>query len=220
MNASFIYDGARRLEKKTINGSLTEFLYDGVNPVQESSGVSILANILPGLGADEFLTHTDAVAGITSSFLADDLGSPLAITDETGAVQTEYTYEAFGRTTILGNSSSSSYQYTGRENDGTGLYYYRARFYHPALQRFIVNPLPSEQRKGNNLFAYVANNPVKHTDPSGLSPRMEGTRQACNYYDEQCRRGGNCGNRDDYACKAGDCCRSFGENTYDRYVNA
>ena len=50
MTASFVYDGLGRREKKTINGSLTEFLYDGLNPVQETSGATILANILPGLG--------------------------------------------------------------------------------------------------------------------------------------------------------------------------
>ena len=30
-----------------------------MNPVQELSGASILANILPGLGIDEFFTRTD-----------------------------------------------------------------------------------------------------------------------------------------------------------------
>ena len=59
------------------------------------------------------------------------------MTDNAGTVQTEYTYEPFGNTTVSGASNSSSYQYTGRENDGTGLYYYRARYYHPGLQRFI-----------------------------------------------------------------------------------
>lgn len=137
VSASFLYDGLGRREKKTINSNLTEFLYDGVNPVQETSGSTILANILPGLGIDEFLTRTDVVAGVTSAFLADALGSPVAVTDNTGAVQTEYTYEPFGKTTIAGASNTNPYQYTGRENDGTGLYYYRARYYHPALQRFI-----------------------------------------------------------------------------------
>jgi len=138
VNASFVYDGAGRREKKTINGNLIEFLYDGLNPVQETSGVTVLANILPGLGIDEFLTRTDVVAGVTSNFLADALGSPVAVTDITGAVQTEYTYESFGRTTATGAANTSSFQYTGRENDGTGLYYSRARYYHPELQRFLA----------------------------------------------------------------------------------
>jgi YD repeat-containing protein len=67
VNASFVYDGLGRREAKTINGSLTEFLYDGLNPVQESSGTTILANILPGLDIDEFFTRTDIGAGVTSN---------------------------------------------------------------------------------------------------------------------------------------------------------
>jgi RHS repeat-associated protein len=137
VSASFVYDGLGRREKKTINGSLTEFLFDGVNPVQETSGAAILANILPGLGIDEFLTRADVGASATSAFLPDALGSSLALTDASGTVQTEYIYEPFGKTSSTGASNISSYQYTGRENDGTGLYYYRARYYHPGLQRFI-----------------------------------------------------------------------------------
>jgi RHS repeat-associated protein len=170
VNASFVYDGTGRREKKTINGSLTEFLYDSVNPVQETSGATILANILPGLGIDEFLTRTDVVAGITSHFLTDTLGSPVAVTDNTGAVQTEFTYESFGKTTITGASNTSPFQYTGRENDGTGLYYYRARFYHPVLQRFVSED-PSNFSGGDfNVYAYVKNNPTTFSDPLGLQP--------------------------------------------------
>ena len=93
VSASFVYDGLGRRESKTINGNLTEFLYDRLNPVQETSGATILANILPGLGIDEFLTRTDVVAGVTSNFLTDALGSPVAVTDNAGVVQTEYTRE-------------------------------------------------------------------------------------------------------------------------------
>src|SRR5438128_12645647 len=79
VNASFVYDGAGRRQKKTINGSLTEFLYDGVNPVQETSGATVLANILTGLDVDEFLSRTDIGTGVTSSFLPDALGSSIAL---------------------------------------------------------------------------------------------------------------------------------------------
>ena len=168
VNASFVYDGVGRREKKTINGNLTEFLYDRRNPVQEISGATLLANILSGLGIDEFFTRTDVVAGVTSNFLADALGSPLAVTDNAGVVQTEYIYEAFGRATATGAFNSSSYQYTGRENDETELYYYRARYYHPALQRFVSED-PIGFRGGDiNLFGYVANQPTMFGDPSGL----------------------------------------------------
>jgi hypothetical protein len=129
ISASFVYDGLGRRGAKTINGNLTDFLYDGLNPVQESSGATILANILPGLDIDEFLARTDVLAGNVTHLLTDSLGSTVALTDSGGAVQTEYTYEPFGATGFGGTSNSNSYQYTGRENDGTGLYYYRARYY-------------------------------------------------------------------------------------------
>ncbi len=157
-------------KKKTINGSLTEFLYDGENPVQETAGAMVLANILPGLDIDEFLTRTDVVAGVTSNFLTGALGSPVAVTDNTGTVQTEYTYEAFGRTTATGASNSSSYQYTGRENDGTGLYDYRARYFDPTLQRFIREDPIGFAGRDYNLFAYVKNNLLTKRDPLGLAP--------------------------------------------------
>jgi RHS repeat-associated protein len=162
-----VYDGLGRREKKTINGSLTEFLYDGVNPVQETSGATVLANMLTGLGIDEFFTRTDVPAAVTSHFLPDALGSAIALADAAGAVQTEYTYEPFGRTTVTGASDTNPFQYTGRENEGTGLYYYRARYHHPQLQRFISED-PIEFAGGDiNLYAYVGNSPIDSIDPSG-----------------------------------------------------
>jgi hypothetical protein len=72
------------------------------------------------LGIDEVLTRTDAAGA--RSFLADELGSTLALTDSTGTVLTEYTYEPFGKTSVTGAASTNAFKYTGREDDGTGLY--------------------------------------------------------------------------------------------------
>jgi RHS repeat-associated protein len=168
VSASFVYDAAGRRQKKLINGNLTEFLYDGSNPVQETSGATILANILAGLGFDEFFTRIDVVAGTTSHFLTDILSSPVAVADNVGVVQTEYTYEPFGKTTFNGAVINSSYQYTGRENDGTGVYYSRARYYHPQLQRFISEDPTGFSGGDLNLFSYVHNSPSNFTDPLGL----------------------------------------------------
>jgi RHS repeat-associated protein len=124
------------------------------------------ANLLTGLGLDEFFTRTDA-AGLRA-FLVDALGSAIALADGAGAVQTEYTYAPLGETTVSGAASGNPYQFTGRENDGTGLYYYRARYYHPTLSRFVSED-PLEFHGGDvNLYAYVGNNPIDYSDPLGL----------------------------------------------------
>jgi len=90
------------------------------------------------------------------------------LADTAGAVQTEYTYEPFGTTTVAGAASASSYQYTGRENDGTGLYYYRARYYSPTLNKFISKDPIGFAGGDINLYAYVLNNPLGFIDPFGL----------------------------------------------------
>src|SRR5439155_20570931 len=120
--ASFVYDGVGRRIRKTINGTITDFLYDGVNPIQEVSGAAATA-LLTGLGIDEYLVRGDASG--SSVFLTDALGSTVALTDPERAVQTQYTYEPFGRTVTTGPESPNPLQYTVRKDHGTELYYHR-----------------------------------------------------------------------------------------------
>ena len=165
VSASFQYDAFGRRVSKTI-GATTQFLYDAANPVQEISGTSVSANLLTG-GIDEYFQRTD-LAGARSYF-TDALGSTIALADSTGTVQTSYTFEPFGNTTTTGTATSNSFAYTGRELDATGLYFYRARYYNPQVQRFISED-PIGVRGGINKYAYVGNNPTSLTDPSGQNP--------------------------------------------------
>jgi RHS repeat-associated protein len=73
------------------------------------------------------------------------------------------------QTTLSGTPSDNRQQYTGRENDGTGLYYYRARYYHAGCARFISeDPIGWASGQTNN-YAYVGGSPVMRRDPSGFS---------------------------------------------------
>lgn len=176
VSASFQYHAAGRRISKTINSTTASSLYDGANIVQEQSVQLGNANIVSG-GIDEIFTRSDSTGAFSP--LRDGLGSSLALTDATGTVQTDYTYGAFGQTATSGAGSNNSSQYTGRENDGSGLYYYRARYYSPLLQRFISQD-PIGFRSGDtNLYAYVKNDPLNSFDPLGLQdqePRDGGRR--------------------------------------------
>ena len=154
---------------------------------------------------------------------ADALGSVLAITDQTGTVQTRYAYDPFGNTTVTG-TSTNPFQYTGRENDGTGLYYYRARYYSPTLQRFIsedpllcgeTNTFPLRSVFQNpqtiNAFAYVSNTPLNLRDPLGLSPE-------CEYYDQRCSEVKSETAKSIYCDAAPKVCEKFPRDTYTNCV--
>jgi RHS repeat-associated protein len=169
VNAAFQYDSFGRRTGKTINGSTTAYLYDGENVVQESVGGNVSANLLTG-DLDEIFSRTEGSS--TQSVLVDGLGSSLALLSASGATQTEYTYEPFGNASVSGSASDNPSQYTGRDNDGSGLYYYRARYYSPVQQRFISEDPIDFEGGDTNLYSYVGNNPCNVTDPTGNSPLM------------------------------------------------
>jgi RHS repeat-associated protein len=133
------------------------------------SGSTPTANLLTGLHLDEYFQRTD-LSG-PANFLTDALGSTIALTGTGGNTLAQYTYDPFGNTTLTG-SSANPYQYTGRENDGTGLYYYRGRYYHPSRGRFISED-PAGFAGGINLYAYVGNSPVSFRDPFGYGSSGE-----------------------------------------------
>jgi RHS repeat-associated protein len=165
--AGFSYDAFGRRTTKTLGSTTTTYLYDGENIAQELSGTTPVANLLNG-GIDEVFTRSESSG--TLAFLADGLGSTLGLSNSSGSLQTEYTYEPFGKTSATGGGSTNSSQYAGRENDGaTGLHYYRARYYSPALQRFISEDPIGFAGGDTNLYVYVFNSPTNYTDPSGLS---------------------------------------------------
>jgi RHS repeat-associated protein len=175
VTAAFTYDAFGRRESKSIGTSTTDFLYDGLNPVQEqSSGGSVTANLLTGLNIDEFFART--ASGTTSTFLADALGSTIGlVTANGGPIATSYTYKPFGNTTAGGASNANPFQFTGRENDGNGLYYYRARYYSPTFQRFVSQDPLGLAGGDTNFYRYSHSDPVSSRDPFGLSVLFAGS---------------------------------------------
>jgi RHS repeat-associated protein len=167
ISEGFVYDALGRRVSKTINGVTTQFLYDGNDVIAEMQGGAVTAFYLRGLNIDEPFIRITATGN--EYYHTDALGSVLALTDQTGTVQTTYTYEPFGAATMTGTPSANPFQYTGRENDGTGLYYYRARYYRPSAGQFISEDPIGFASGDLNFYAYASNNPILLADPFGLT---------------------------------------------------
>jgi len=98
-------------------------------------------------------------------------GSASLPTSITGTKVSELRYLPFGETRWAWGVMPTDRRYTGqRELAGVGLYDYNARMYWPAAGRFVsadtVVPDPHNPQQFNR-YAYVVNNPLKHTDSSG-----------------------------------------------------
>jgi RHS repeat-associated protein len=116
---------------------------------------------LLGLGVDERFSRNG------STFLTDALGSTAALANS-GAVQTNYGYDPYGVVQVTGTATDNSFQFTGRENDGTGLLNYRNRYYSPAWGRFISEDPLGLGGNDINMYRYVFNDPINLKDPMGL----------------------------------------------------
>jgi RHS repeat-associated protein len=162
---SFNYDGLGQRQSANIKGKAISYLYDHGDPVQEQSGGRVLANVLTGQNVDERFTRTEG--GTTSTYLVDALGSTMALTNTSGAITTSYAYSSAGVTSVNGIASDNSYQYTGRQNDGTGLYNYRARYYNPAAGRFVGQDPLGFGGRDYNLYRYAFGNAANYKDPNG-----------------------------------------------------
>ncbi len=113
-------------------------------------------------------------------FHPDHLGSITMITDGNGNVlaggerggKSHITYKPYGeifRTDSYG-PDITKFKYTGQEEDQeSGLYYYKARYYDAGLARFVSNDgmVFPEKEQGMNRMMYVEGNPVAFVDPGG-----------------------------------------------------
>ena len=111
-------------------------------------------------------------------FPADHLGSTSLTTDAAGDVVARRRYHPYGEERYVAGDVQTDFGYTGqRDVPGTGLMYYHARYYHPALGRFVsadtIVPEPGNPQSLNR-YAYVTNNPLKYIDPSGHFPAPNG----------------------------------------------
>lgn len=163
--ASFSYDALGRRTSKTESGQTIAYLYDGADAVQETQSGTVNP-ILTGLNIDQRFARNDN--GGRTYFLTDHVGSTRALTNAAGSTVNRYDYAPYGQTTQTAAGFNNPYQYTGREQDATGLYYYRARYYQPSSARFVTEDPIAFLGGDTNFYAYVQGKPQSLRDPSGL----------------------------------------------------
>ncbi len=112
--------------------------------------------------------------GETITYIHTDVsGSPLAATNEAGNVVWKENYRAYGERQLEQPGSEGQGQwFHGKEADAaTGLQYFGARYYDPAVGRFMgVDPVGFQEDSLHsfNRYAYGNNNPVRYLDPDGM----------------------------------------------------
>ncbi len=121
-----------------------------------------------------YLTPDVKLSGTTRTWLhRDNLASVRAVTSSAGAANRVSAYKPYGEqveTVLVALSPTESKGYIGERTDPeTGLTYLHARYYDPALGRFL-SPDWWDVRDpgvGTNRYAYSANDPINKNDPNG-----------------------------------------------------
>ena len=163
-SAAFVYDGDGKRVKSTFNGTVTTYFVG--NHYEVANGVV----------TKYYYANTQRIAlrtnGALNFLIGDHLGSASLTTSATGTVISELRYKAWGEERFASGSTATNYTYTGQYSyaDDFGLMYYGARWYDPSIGRFNQpdTGIPGNQGvQAWDRYAYVNNNPLLYTDPSG-----------------------------------------------------
>ena len=187
---SAVYDPENRPTAITSTGSTTNYVYDGLgHRVQAKAGQltrnfyhdesgRLLADIELStqtvtnyIYAGRRLIASGSAANGYVFYHFNQIGSTLALTNDTGAVVGAFAYDPFGKV-IAHSGVFTPFTFIGAYGviEGAGdIFFMRNRYYDATTGRFIQRDPIGFSGGQSNLYAYVGNNPLIFFDPEGLS---------------------------------------------------
>ncbi|MCC6627817.1 MAG: RHS repeat-associated core domain-containing protein, partial [Chloroflexi bacterium] len=162
---TYAYDADGTRARRTVGGVTTAYVGDD-DEVDAPGGAW---RVSYRVGGQVVAQRTSA--GVVTYLHGDHLGSVSAATSSSGAVVNVQTYTPWGEVRT-GDIPQTTRDFTGQRRDGTGLLFYQARYYDPGLGLFL-SPDPAAPGRSRpqtlNRFGYGLNNPLRYTDPDGLT---------------------------------------------------
>jgi len=185
---TFTYDGnGARVKKEDSSG--TTYYVGGLYEKMAAGGVVTTTSYYYAGSQRVAMRTTAGVSTTVTTLHGDHLGSTSLTTDAAGALVARVLYYPYGETRYITGTLTTDYGFTGQRTEaGLGLMDYNARYYDPALGRFVSadTVVPGKGSQAQNRYMYVGGNPCKYRDPSGHC--AEGDTK-CKY--EACVAAGN-----------------------------
>ena|GEM_PF-5837054 len=176
--AEYTYDAENlRIKKSSVKNGDTWFVYGLNGEVLFEETAKDTTRYVYVNGRHFAMVETDKATNTSSTFFysLDHLGSTVMITDSAGKVVWQNEATPFGEWSGEIGVMHLKGKFTGKDLDEeTGLYYYNARWMDPETGRFTTS---DPNRDGRNWYVYCYSNPMRYTDPSGLSGQKEGYRK-------------------------------------------
>ena len=177
---SYTYNWQGLRTRATLNGTTYRYLYNGDRVLQELTDAGAV-NATYTTENDSYygaLLHLKRATGESRFPLYDEIGSARGLVDAAGAVTDTYDMDTFGSLRGSTGSTPNPYRFGagwGYMTDPSGFLRLGARYYWPEVGRFVSQ---DPQGEGANWYTYVEDDPVNHTDPSGLA-KCDEMRRRC-----------------------------------------
>ncbi|MEM1381486.1 MAG: RHS repeat-associated core domain-containing protein [Pseudomonadota bacterium] len=173
INGTYTYDGNMKRVKQVIDGVTIYSVYNRAGQLIHRD------NVTTGEETDYISAAGMSIARVTNgtvtTLYTDHLGTPIVGADAQGAVLWRQSHTPYGEDWSAATANDNQNAFTGHVRDSaTGLTYMQARFYDPALGRFLsTDPVQFAVDRPDmfNRYGYAANDPVNMIDPDGNNVR-------------------------------------------------